>query len=72
MKNSVHVVPNDEGWEVKVEGRVGGRRFKTQNEAIRAGRDLARGSSSENVIHGRDGRIRQRDTFGRDPFSSRA
>lgn len=71
MKNSVHVVPNDGGWEVKVEGRVGGRLFQTQNEAIRAGRELARGSGSENIIHGRDGRIRQRDTYGRDPFPPR-
>ena len=71
MKNSVHVVPNDGGWDVKVEGRIGVRHFQTQNEAIRAGREVARGNASENVIHGRDGRIRQRDTYGRDPFPPR-
>lgn len=71
MKNSVHVVPSDGGWEVKIAGRAGGRRFQTQNEAIRAGRELAPGNGSENVIHGRDGRIRQRDTYGRDPFPPR-
>lgn len=71
MKNSVHVVPSDGEWEVKVEGRVGVQHFRTQNEAIRAGRKLARGNGSENIIHGRDGRIRQRDTYGRDPFPPR-
>lgn len=71
MKNNVHVVPSDGGWDVKVEGRSGARRFSTQNEAIRAGRELARSNRSENIVHGRDGRIRQRDTYGRDPFPPR-
>jgi uncharacterized protein DUF2188 len=71
MKNNVHVVPSDGGWDVKVEGRIGSRSFSTQNEAIRAGRELARGNGSENIIHGRDGRIRQRDSYGCDPFPPR-
>lgn len=71
MKNNVHVVPSNSGWDVKVEGSRGVRHFPTQNEAIRAGRQLARGNGSENIIHGRDGRIRQRDTYGSDPFPPR-
>lgn len=71
MKNNVHVVPSNGGWDVKVEGRNGSRRFSNQNEAIRAGRELARTNRSENIIHGRDGQIRQRDTYGRDPFPPR-
>lgn len=71
MKRNVHVVPSDGGWDVKVEGGSGARRFPTQIEAIRAGRELARGNRSENIIHGRDGRIRQRDSYGRDPFPPR-
>jgi hypothetical protein len=71
MKRNVHVVPSDGGWDVKVEGGSGARRFPTQTEAIRAGRELARGNRSENIIHGRDGRIRQRDSYGRDPFPPR-
>jgi Uncharacterized protein conserved in bacteria (DUF2188) len=71
MKKNVHVVPSDSGWDVKVEGRGSSRHFQTQTEAIRAGRELARGNHSENIIHGRDGRIRQRDSYGRDPFPPR-
>jgi uncharacterized protein DUF2188 len=32
---------------------------------------LARGNQSEHIVHGRDGRIRQRDSYGRDPFPPR-
>lgn len=71
MTKNVHVVPSDSGWDVKVEGGSGTRHFSTQNEAIRAGRELARGHHSDNIIHGRDGRIRQRDSYGRDPFPPR-
>lgn len=71
MKKNVHVVPSNDGWDVKVEGHSGARHFQTQTEAIRAGRELARGNRSENIVHGRDGRIRQRDSYGRDPFPPR-
>jgi hypothetical protein len=68
MSKNVHVVPSDGGWDVKVEGRGGSRHFSTQREAIEAGRKLAHGNRSEHIVHGRDGRIRQRDSYGRDPF----
>lgn len=68
MKRNVHVIPSNDGWDVKVEGRQGAKHFRTQREAIRAGQRLARGNRSEHIVHGRDGRIRQRDSYGRDPF----
>ena len=68
MSKNVHVVPSGGGWDVKVDGRQGTRHFPTQSEAIKAGRRLARGNRSEHIVHGRDGRIRQRDSYGRDPF----
>ena len=71
MGKNVHVVPQDGGWDVKVEGGRASRHFSTQNEAIEAGRQLARGNRSEHIVHGRDGRIRQRDSYGRDPFPPR-
>jgi len=71
MSNNVHVVPSDGGWDVKVEGRSGAQHFATQREAIQAGRRLAQGNRSENIVHGRDGRIRERDSYGRDPFPPR-
>jgi len=71
MKNNVHVVPSGGGWDVKVEGIGREEHFTTQLEAIQAGRRIARGNRSEHIVHGRDGRIRQRDSYGRDPFPPR-
>jgi hypothetical protein len=71
MRNNVHVVPSESGWDVKVEGRNGAQHYPTQREAIQAGRRLAQGNRSENIVHGKDGRIRQRDSYGRDPFPPR-
>ena len=64
-----HVVPRDGKWAVRKTGanRVT-RSFETQREAIDAARDIARNQKTELYIHGRDGRIRERDSFGKDPF----
>jgi len=69
MGRNQHVVPNrDGGWDVKpAGGQRASRHFDTQAEAIEAGRDIARNQGSELVIHGRDGRIRDRDSYGPDP-----
>ncbi|MBS1887825.1 MAG: DUF2188 domain-containing protein [Actinobacteria bacterium] len=71
MNKNVHVVPSGGGWDVKVEGRKSARHFATQFEAMQEGRTMARNYRSEHIVHGRDGRIRQRDSYGRDPFPPR-
>ncbi|XQU77318.1 DUF2188 domain-containing protein (plasmid) [Cupriavidus sp. H18C2] len=43
--------------------------FSTQEEAIAAGIERAQRERVELLIHGRDGRIRARDSFSRDPYS---
>jgi hypothetical protein len=66
-KKGVHVVPKGDGWAVKREGS--GRASKvteTQREAIQAGRQTARREGAELVIHGQNGRIREKDSHGRD------
>ncbi|WP_442579337.1 DUF2188 domain-containing protein [Mesorhizobium sp. ASY16-5R] len=63
-----HIVPRNGGWAVKPAG--GGRassEHDTQREAIDRGREIARNQNSELLIHGRDGRIRERDSHGGDP-----
>ncbi len=64
-----HVVPRGDKWAVRKEGaeRVT-RHFDTQREAIEVARGLARNQGGEVFIHGRDGRIRERDSYGKDPF----
>jgi len=67
-KTSQHVVPHEDGWAVR---RGGADRvtqvFDTQREAIDRARDISQNQGSELFIHGRDGRIRERDSHGDDP-----
>ena len=68
-QGDVHVMQdNNGGWQVRVEGTARPRStHKTQAEASKAGRDIARKNKSELLVHGRDGKIRERSTFGHDP-----
>jgi len=64
-----HVVPHAGGWAVR---GAGAQRpsavFGTQRQAIDRARETSRNQGSELLIHGRDGRIRERDSHGSDPF----
>ena len=40
----------------------------TQREATEQGKDIAKNQRTELLIHGRDGAIRERNTYGRDPY----
>jgi hypothetical protein len=68
-QGDVHVVRgNSGGWLVRVEGTARARSIHTkQAEAITAARAIARKNKSELLVHGRDGKIRERSTFGHDP-----
>lgn len=67
-KKNQHVVPDNGRWSVKPEnGQRASRTFDTQKEAIEYGRQVAKNQESELVIHGRDGKIRDKDSFGNDP-----
>ena len=61
-----HVVPRDGHWAVRRSGsdKVT-RTFETQNDAIRAAREIARNQGTEVYIHDRTGLIRERESFGR-------
>lgn len=65
-----HVVPNpDGGWDVKREGASrASRHFETQAEAIAAARETARREKGELSVHGTNGRIRDKRSYGNDPF----
>ena len=45
--------------------------YSARGETIEAARGIARNQGSEMFIHGRDGRIRDRDSHGNDPFPPR-
>ena len=66
-KNDVHVEPLADGWAVK-EGSKRAASYATKSEALEAGRNLAKKNRSHHVLHRRDGRIEERDSYGHDPF----
>jgi hypothetical protein len=72
MGKDQHVVRHEKGWAVR---GVGNKKstavFRTQADAIAAGRQIAQNQRSELVVHGRDGRIRSKDSFGGDPLPPR-
>lgn len=65
-----HVVHRDDGsWAVRGEGNDRDTsRHPTQGDAIDRARDIAINQRGEVVIHRPDGRIRDRDSYGNDPF----
>lgn len=67
-RKDVHVVPHSGQWEVLREGSS--RPLSVHNdqeEAFEAGRSAAQRSHGELHLHGRDGRIRERNSYGNDP-----
>ena len=64
-----HVVPHNGDWAVKGAGNeratvvVG-----TQKEAIGIAKEIAINQQSELFIHGKNGQIRERNSYGNDPF----
>ena len=71
-RRNVHVVPRNDGWVIRKEGNSRATSVhQTQRDAVEEAREIARTQGSELVIHGRDGRIRDRDSFGSDPMPPR-
>jgi hypothetical protein len=68
-KKDVHVVPRSSGgWAVKRPGSERSSKVtETQRAAIEAGKKLAERDRSELVVHGEDGRIREKNSYGNDP-----
>ena len=68
-KKNQHVVPHSGGWAVRGAGNERATSVHgTQCEAIGAARDTALRPGSEMLIHGENGRIRERNTYGKDPY----
>lgn len=68
-----HVTPRQDGkWQVKAEGAQRATAVtRTQGDAIRIARNIARNQSSELFIHRPNGTIRARDSYGNDPYPPR-
>ena len=70
MKKNQHVVPNQKGgWSVRASGATrASRSFETQADAVAHARDVAKREHVELYVHRRDGTIRDRNSYGSDPF----
>lgn len=64
-----HVAPHDDKWAVRGagNGKVT-KQFDTQREAIEHARSIAINQQSEVLIHNQQGQIRERNSYGNDPF----
>ena len=63
-----HVVKHPKGWAVKGAGNSKATKVtRTQKEASDVARDIAKNQESERVVHGRNGMIRDKDSYGNDP-----
>ena len=66
--NQYHVSQNIGGdWKVTQEGRTLST-HATQEQAIEYARSYAQFTKGEVVIHGRNGKIREKNSYGNDPF----
>ena len=69
MGKNQHVVPHKGGWAVRGAGneRVTSV-HNTQGQAITSARSMAINQHSELLIHRQNGQIRDRNSYGNDPF----
>jgi len=66
------VTKRSNGWAVKRGGSSrASKLFSTQSKAINFGRGLAKSSSTELTIQGRNGKFRTGWSYGNDPFPPR-
>lgn len=70
MGKSQHVTPHPKGgWQVKWAGNSKATaRTTTQAEAIYIAKNIAVKNKSELVIHGTNGKIREKNSYGNDPY----
>ena len=69
---NIHTVHNEKGWTNKYENsnkNLG--HYDTKAEAQSAGKQMATNNKSEHIIHGLDGKIQNKNSYGKDPCPPR-
>ncbi|MCB9436715.1 MAG: DUF2188 domain-containing protein [Anaerolineales bacterium] len=68
----LHVVPYNGQWALRWANSTSVvATYRTKEEAVAAGRQLARQHGAELVIHRLDGTIQERDSYGNDSYPPR-
>lgn len=71
-RKNQHVVPHKNGWAVKGAGAdKASSVHKTQKLAIEKAQSIAQKQKTELLVHGKNGQIRERNTYGNDPYPPR-
>jgi hypothetical protein len=71
-KRDIHVVPHEEGWATRKEGAERAASvFDNKVDAVEQAREQARRERVDVIIHGRNGKIQDSDSYGNDPFPPR-
>ena len=69
MGTNQHVTNKNNEWRViRENNKKVTKNFPIQKEAIECGRKIAINQKSELVIHDKDGKIRDKDSYGIDPY----
>jgi len=72
MGKNQHVVSLGDRWAVKEDGAPEPLAvFKTQSEAWEKAKSIAWKERTAAFLHGRDGQVRERNTYGHDPTRHR-
>ena len=73
MKKNQHVTKRPDGnWQVLGAGNSRATKvLPTQKDAIVAAKQIAIKQKSEVVIHGENGKIREKNSYGNDPYPPR-
>lgn len=69
MGKNQHVVPHNNKWAVKGAGNNKATKVTgTQKEAIDVAKEISKNQQSELIIHRPNGQIRDKNSYGNDPF----
>ncbi len=69
MRKNIHVVKNGDIWKVKQENSMrSSGNFGTQKDAFQRAREIAKKNGQEVIIHRPDGTIRDKHSYGNDPY----
>lgn len=68
MGKNQHVVKTPNGWGVRGDNNLKiTQNYDTQKDAFNRAREIAINQKSEVLIHGENGKIREKNSYGNDP-----
>jgi len=67
-KKNQHIVPSPNGWGVRKENSTRlTKEFDRKQDAKDYGKEIAKNNHSELIVHNKDGKISEKNSYGNDP-----